>query len=319
MVNLIPESEHEDMLLALVEEIIDMINEESPDPIKLEEKEELLLRSRIADFDWLFNIAEVYFNNNNYERAIDFFENGIAQAEKSYILPRYYNILGVCYHRKENFEDAIRVFELAVRASNNDKDTYTYLCNAGHGYLLLSFRLKDEEESINKLKKGIECLSQAIELAITGSFKVTLRSYNYRGRCYVALSDIEKDQNKKNQLLKHALEDFNQVIILDSKDKNNYWNRSRVYDRLSQEKECIEDLIQAEYLEHNDKYIKNLSILFEKNLDLISEAMEFYHKLALQIEGPSQLVELINKYHAKIEISKQIEAAAGKAPDENEK
>ncbi|MEC0235704.1 tetratricopeptide repeat protein [Paenibacillus kribbensis] len=320
MVDLIPESEHEDMLLALVEEIIDMINEEAPDSNKLKEKEDLLLQSKIVDFDWLFNIAEVYSDNENYERAIQFFEYGIKQADKSYILPRYYNLLGNCYHYKGDYKKAIQVYELAIKASDNDKRTHVYMGNTGSSYFSLALQLKDAKEKFeNKFNKAIEWLSQAIELSTTLSFKPSVRNYNYRGRCYTELSDIEKNPNKKNQLLKYAIEDYSQAITIDPKNKIYYWNRYCVYNRLSQEKECIEDLIQAEYLEHKDSYISELSSLLEKkHPDFITESVEFYNNLSRQKEGPPQLVELIAEYQAKVEISKQAEAAAGKAPDLDE-
>ncbi|WP_431090670.1 tetratricopeptide repeat protein [Paenibacillus sp. 8b26] len=320
MVDLIPESEHEDMLLALAEEIIDMINEEAPDSNKLKEKEDLLLQSKIVDFDWLFNIAEVYSDNENYERAIHFFEYGIKQAKESYILPRYYNLLGNCYHNKKNYEDATRVYGLAIEASDNDKSIHVYMSNTGHSYFLLALQLKDAKEKFeNELNKAIEWLSQAIELSTTSSFKPSVRNYNYRGRCYTQLSDIEKNSNKKNQLLKHAIEDYSKSIAIDPKNSIYYWNRYCVYNRLSQVKECIEDLIQAEYLEHKDSYIDELSsLLKKKHPDLITESVEFYNNLSRQKEGPPQLIELIAKYQAKAEISKQAEAAAGKAPDLDE-
>ncbi|MFL0376761.1 diadenylate cyclase [Paenibacillus amylolyticus] len=318
MVNLIPESEHEDMLLALVEEIIDMINEEAPDSNMLKEKEELLLRSKIVDFDWLFNIAEVYYDNDNYERAIDFFEYGIKQAEKSYILPKYLNILGLIHHSRENYHESTRMFKLAVGASDNDQSRDTFMGNVGHSYFLLALQLKsDDEKSIN-LNKGIEWFSKAIELTKSGSFKPSVRNHNLKGRCYFTLSELEKDTNKKIQLLKNALEDFSQAIIINPKGAIYYWNRYCVYNRLSRKKECIEDLIQAEYLKHDDKYINNLSSQLKENLDLITESIDFYNKLAFQKEGPPQLVKLIDEFQVKSEISKQAEAAAGKAADLDE-
>ncbi|MNI53648.1 hypothetical protein D3C73_1084960 [compost metagenome] len=173
----------------------------------------------------------------------------------------------------------------------------------------------DEGKSISKLNKGIEWLSQAIELTTTSSIKPSARNFNLRGRCYTVLSDIEKDSNKRNQLLKYALEDFSQAITKNPKNRDYYWNRYCIYNRLSQVKECIEELIQAEYLEHDNKYIDKLSSLLKKSTDLITGSIEFYSKLASQKEGPPQLVELIAQYQAKSEIRKQAEAAAGKAPD----
>jgi tetratricopeptide (TPR) repeat protein len=320
IVDLIPESEHEDMLLASAEEIIDMINEEAPDSNKLKEKEDLLLQSKIVDFDWLFNIAKVYYDNKNYKRAIDFFEYGIIRAERSFILPRYYNLLGNSYHFEENYWKATDMYNLAIVDSDNDINKHVFMGNIGYSYFLLAFKLQNYNEKFeNEFNKAIEWLSQAIELSTTRSLKPLVTNYGNRGRSYLELSDIEKNPNRKNQLLKHAIEDYSHAIALNPDSGNYYWGRYCVYDRLNQVKESIEDLIQAEYIKHDDKYINRLSnLLKKKHPNIITDSIEFYNNLARQKEGPPQLAELIAKYQAKAEISKQAEAAVSKAPDLDE-
>ncbi|MBV6715928.1 hypothetical protein [Paenibacillus chitinolyticus] len=99
------------------------------------------------------------------------------------------------------------------------------------------------------------------------------------------------------------------------KENAYYLNRFCSYDSLGQSKESVEDLIHAECLKHDDKYLENLSILFKKRPELISASFELYKKLCGQNEGPSQLVELLSTYLAKSEASKVTEVAAGKASD----
>ncbi|MEC0226729.1 tetratricopeptide repeat protein [Paenibacillus alba] len=322
MVDLIPESEHEDMLLALADDIIDMINEEAPDAVKLMEMENILLNSKIVDCDWLFNIGDVYYGNKNFERAIDFFEYGIERAEKSYILPQYYNQLGNCYHNnKEHYENAIKMYERAIEGEDSDRSKQHYLGNIGNSYLMLALNLKKNSKEFEKeLIDAIDWLSQGIALEKTRVLKPLKRNYSTRGRCYVELSDIEKsrDKDKKNLLLNQSIEDYSQAIMIDPNNASYYWSRFCSYDRLSQVKESIENLIQAEYITHNDTYIDNLSQLLKKQPDLITESVEYYKKIAGQKEGPPVLVELLTQYMAKAEANKQAEAAAGKAPDIDE-
>lgn len=64
--------------------------------------------------------------------------------------------------------------------------------------------------------------------------------------------------------------------MIDPKNERYYWNRYCVYNRLSQVRESIEELIQAEYFKHDDSYIENLSNMLKKNIDLITESVEFY-------------------------------------------
>lgn len=316
MVDLIPELEDEDMLLAVAEEIIDMINEENPDADKLKEKEDILLESQIVDSDWLFNIAEVYDDNSNIERAIDFYECGLERSEKSYIPTKYYNLLGNCYHFQENYEDAINMYEYAIKGSDNERSKVVYLGNGGQSCLGLALQLKD---NVEKFKEAIDWLSQSIELAGAHSITPLARNYNARGRCYFSLSILVKSREKNLQFLEAAIEDFSQAIRIEPEADIYYWNRSLSYYQLGQPKSSIEDLIQAEYIKHDDKYINKLTSLFEEHLALVSESFEFYEKLVGQKKASPQLEELLSVHIAKNEVSKQDEVAADKADgiDEN--
>lgn len=312
MVDLIPELEHEDMLLAVAEEIIDMINEENPDADKLKEKEDILLQSKIVDCDWLFNIAEVYNDNGNVERAVDFYEYGFERAEKSFIPTKYYNLLGNCYHYQESYKAAIDMYELAIKGSENERSKLVYLRNAGRNCFLLAQKMKDNAE---KFKEAIDWLSQSLELSRTLSIKPLARDYNSRGTCYWHLSDLEKNQVKKTLFLEASIEDYSRAITIKPEENVYYWNRSLSYSQLGQPKSSIEDLIQAEYIKDEDKYINKLTRLFNKHLSLVRESFEFYEKLVGQKKGSPQLVELFTMQIAKAEVSSQDEVAADKADD----
>lgn len=308
MVDLIPESEHEDMLLTIAEEIIDMIFEETSDIDKLKEKEDILLHSEIVDCDWLFNIAEVYFNYENYNRAVDFFEYGKERAEKSYIHPMYYNMLGNCYHEMENYEEAIKMYEISIKNEDNIGIKCTYINNISGSYRL---KAKSTNQPEGEFEKAIEWLTQGLELTKNSSMEL----YNMRGICHYESSHEKKGQ-KKAVLLKRAIEDLSRAIEIQPKHSY-YWNRFCTYDSLGQSKESVEDLINAEYLRHDDKCIENLSSIFKKKPELVAIAFKLYKDLCTQNEGPSQLAELLNTYLAKSEVSKVTEAAAGRESDED--
>lgn len=325
MVDLIPELEHEDMLLDIAEEIIDMINEEDADSDKLKEKEDLLLQSKIVDSDWLFNIAKIYFENSNADRAINFLEYGLKRAEKNYIPAMYYNLLGTCYRTIKRYEDAINMYDLAINNPENNKLKSIYLSNIGFSYYHLAQTLQDTEVKTEKFEEAINWLSQSIELMKTYSTKQFVRNYNIRnyskrnyntrGICYTELNYLEKSKEKKIQYLEDSIEDFSQVIKLEPVTDVLYWNRSLSYIQLGQIKGSIDDLIQAEYIKHDDKYINKLTQLFDDHHGLVTESIEFYQKLKGQTEKSTQLSELISSYIAKIEVSKSNEAAADKAND----
>lgn len=318
MVDLIPELEHEDMLLDIAEEIIDMINEKDADSNKLKEKEDLLLQSKIVDSDWLFNIAKIYFENSSKDRAINFFEYGLERAEKSYIPAINYNHVGNCYLSIKRYNDAIKMYNLAINNPENDNYKSVYLSNNGLSYFHLASTSQDNKVKAEKYKEAINWLSQSNELLNATLNKVYARNYNFRGRCYLNLSYLEKRKEKRRQYLEASIEDFNQIIKLEPEDTNNYWFRSLSYSQLGQMKASIEDLIKAEYIKHDDKYIKKLTELFEDHHDLVIESYEYYQKLKGNTENSLQLNDLLSNYFAKIEGSKPDEVAADNAHDIDE-
>lgn len=318
MVDLIPELEHEGMLLDIAEEIIDMINEKDADSDKLKEKEDLLLQSKIVDSDWLFNIAQVYNKNTNIDKAITFLEYGLKQAEKSYIPAMYYNLLGNCYRNNKRYNDAIKMYDLAINNPENYDFKSVYLANIGYSYFLLAKTDQDTDLKAEKFEEAINWLSQSIELMKAQSIKQFVRNYNTRGRCYLQLNYLVKSEEKKNQYLESSIEDFSQAIKLEPEDNAYYWNRSLSYSQLGQIKSSIEDLIQAEYIKHSDNYITNLTQLFDEHLELVTESLKFYQKLSDHTEKSTQLNNLFSSYVAKIEVSKSDEAAADIALDIDE-
>lgn len=314
MVDLIPELEHEDMLLDIAEEIIDLINEEDADPDKLKEKEDLLLQSKIVDSDWLFNIAKIHIENSNTDRAIDFLEYGRKRAEKSYIPAMYYNWLGNCYRLKKRYEDAIEMYGLAINNTEDNNLKGVCLANIGYSYFLLAEISHDTVKAEN-CEKAINRLSQSIELINAYSKQPIVRNYNFRGRSYLKLNYLEKSKEKKNLYLEAAIKDFSQAIKLEPNESAYYWNRSLSYIQLGQIKASIEDLIKAEYIEHDDRFINKLTKLFEDHHELVSESLEFYQKLKGETEKSSQLSDLLSSYMEIIEKSELDEVAADKAHD----
>jgi|GEM_PF-1653367 len=296
-VNLIPESENEDMLLVLAEEIIDLINEENTDEEKLKEKEQLLLESNLVDFDWLFNIAQVYYNNNNFARAIDFFERGIKRADKGFINSKYYNQLGISYYKTDNFFEAVQMFELAYKTSHTKEYTQIYIRNIVRGNIeiVANSLIKDEHEQISILNRGIELLKDVIE----SSKSDLITNYDLRGNCYYYLGKMDVDN--RHYLLSCAIQDYTKCIELEPKETQYYWNRFAAYNLLKQLKESIENLIHAEYIKHEDRFINKLSEIINADPAQITHTLNYYDQLVKhnKSEGPAQLVRLIESYNSK--------------------
>lgn len=318
MVDLIPELEHEDMLLDIAEEIIDMINEENADSDKLKEKEDLLLQSKIVDSDWLFKIAKIYYENSKFSSAINFLKYGLKRAEKGYIPATYYNLIGNCYRSIECYKDAIKMYALAINNPENNDYKSAYLANVGHCYFLLANTSQDTKVKAEGYEEAINWLTQSIELMKARSINHLHKFYNTRGLCYLRLTYLEKTKEKKTLYLEASIEDFSQAIKLQPKANVYYGNRSISFRLLGNIKASIEDLIQAEFIKHSDAYINKLNQLFEDHHELVTESLEFYQKLSGYTEKSHQLSDLLTSYIAKIEVSISDEVAADKTNDIDE-
>lgn len=312
-VDLIPELENEEMLLGLSEEIIDLINEKSSEQNKLDrlfEKEEVLLCSPIVDSDWLFKIGEAHYENKSWVSAISFFERGKALAEESYIPPLYLNLLGICYACIEKYTDAKNSFELAIKSESDFVKKIVYTGNIGINFVYHGFKL---EKSKLEFIKAIEYLTKSIELGSNLEDPRKQIYLSHRGRSYLELANLEADPSEKNGLLIKSTEDYKEAINLNDKDNTYYWFRHKAYKGLNQISKCIKDLIQAEYIKHNDNYIKTLNDLLDSDINHVTETVDFYKKLVSQnnrSEGTTQLNELMSELEIRLELGKATEEAA---------
>ncbi|MGW8958679.1 tetratricopeptide repeat protein [Paenibacillus sp. NPDC055715] len=302
MVDLIPESEDEEKILALAEEIIDSINEENHDSDKLQEKEETLLQSKIVDCDWLFKVGKVYYLKKNYVKAISFFEYGMERAEKSYIQPEYFDTLGRCYSFTKDYELAIKMYKFCVAKTDNYKSKHVYLRSLGHAFLDYSHKFKkDKQKRHSLLNNAIGFLTEGIELAKMHSIKSSAVHYNIRAICYYNLGD-----------LKEAIREFTLALNEEPNNSEILWNRYLVKKEMGDIKGSIQDIMEAEFKKHDEKYITQLSSVLDENPHLNEDVITFYNKLATQETEPSELVELLEKYKKQIELSSLAEGAAVK-------
>ncbi|KAF6579629.1 tetratricopeptide repeat protein [Paenibacillus sp. EKM211P] len=302
MVDLIPESEDEGKLLVLTEEIIDSINEENLDTEKLKEKEEVLLQSKIIDCDWLFKVGEAYQLKKKYAKAISFFEYGMERAERSYFQPEYFNVLGNCYWHTKDYESAIKMYGFAITKTDDLKRKHVYLINIGNAYLELSHEFKkDEQKHHSLLNKAIDYLTEGIELAKTHPVQSSAMHYNRRAICYYHLGDLTK-----------AIDGFTMALAEEPNKAVFLWNRYLVKKVSGDIIGSLEDIIEAEFNEHNKDYITQLNNLLDKNRHLIKEANTFYNRLAGQETESSELEILIEKYNKAVELSSLTEDAAVK-------
>ncbi|WP_294393330.1 tetratricopeptide repeat protein [uncultured Clostridium sp.] len=114
-----------------------------------------------------FNEGNKFYNNKNYEKAIDYYTKAIVQNIN--VACSYYNI-GVCYIKLKNFDEAISMLKKAISLQKESK----YYFNLGYCYSMKNcldkaLRLFNLAWSIDP--DDIEC-EKAVNLIISKLQKV---------------------------------------------------------------------------------------------------------------------------------------------------
>lgn len=289
-VNLIPELENEDMLLSTAEELIDLINDSKSanDLSKQKDLEEKLLNSRIIDYDWLLNIANKFYEKDELDKAILFYNNGFERTKESYYFPIEYHRLGICYYRKKKYMDAIKAYEISIRNTQSIRLKEIDLYNIGISHLSCVQNIKDDKEvskedsmknekkKYNHLQKAIEYLSQGIESHINRKSDNALNDfYKSRSDGYFALSNIEKRVDEKTSYIKKSINDINEAIKIAPQKDLYFYKRAMMYQSLGQFELSIDDLISAIQIKNdNDLYYRKLEKLLDRNPQQASKFIE---------------------------------------------
>ncbi len=123
--------------------------------------------------DQISNLARVYFNLKDFQRAYDLFQDSLARfnkiGDKNQIAIQINNI-AIVYASMLNFEKAIELFEKALKirtAIGNYAGMANIQENLAHIY---QFSLNNRDEAINWYQKSIESL-EVIRHQIAGTYK----------------------------------------------------------------------------------------------------------------------------------------------------
>ncbi|QWU17676.1 Tetratricopeptide repeat-containing protein [Paenibacillus sophorae] len=323
MVDLLPEIENEEQLLAISYEIINLIKENA-DTGLLEEKENILLNSAIADSEWLFQIGKAYRNSKKYERALVFLEQALKQAKDEFISSYHYNLVGLCYYlvQKDNtyLEKALQLSEKALHNPDSEDRLHTYYGNVGIACgTLAAHYSKEKQKDRNKIvplyNKAVHALTEAVEIRKRKSIKIEDYFYVNRAICYRELGKMEDDKSNQAALFHKALEDFSFANSINP-DRENYWNQALIHIVLGEHKEAASCLIHAIAIQTDPKYWDKLHALFEKEPALVMDAAALYKKLTGQEELPQELKQPYETYLNHLEMTER-ESAAGKQLDQN--
>jgi tetratricopeptide (TPR) repeat protein len=156
--------------------------------------------------------GNLYVEQDEYDKAIQDHYQAILLDPK-YALANISR--GSSYGRMKNYR-AVEDFNSAIRLSPYDPRPYI---ERGNAYL-----------DGGKLEEGIQDLSQGIRL----NYWQDLALYERRAGAYAKKGEYEK-----------AIDDYNQIILIDPKNSNAYFNRSAVYHQKGDSNRAIEDWLKG--------------------------------------------------------------------------
>ncbi|WP_405109213.1 diadenylate cyclase [Paenibacillus sp. FSL K6-1217] len=321
MVNLIPENENEDLLLATAEEMIDLINVDPPDLNKLEAKGKLLLESSIVDSEWLFKVGRACWDKKMYDRAIQFVSHAETQAKSEFITASQYNLIGNCFHNKavsqkvepydeqdiiKLYEKAIAMYEKAIENSLSSENwNHIYNSNLGNSCSYLFPILKKDNNSLTYfhaiLDKAIHSLSEAIEERKRRSLKNNKKLYFKRAYCLQGQAETEENEANKEVLYRKSMDDYNLSLELEPKDTDSLWNKSLIHEYFNELNDAVECLARALVNKNEEKFMKKLVKFINKQPDLILVARAAYTAQTGSASLPPELDELYEAYLGKLE------------------
>ena len=164
----------------------------------------------------LNNIAVIFTNSKDYQKAISSYEKAI-EIDPTYAAAN--NNLGNTYKKLGEYQKALSCFEKAIKANPNYIDAYN---NQGNTY-----------KELGEYQKALSCYDKAIEL----NPNYTDAYYN-QGNTYKKLGENQK-----------AKEYYDKVIKLNPNYIDAYFNQGNTYNELGEyqkAKECYEKVIELD-------------------------------------------------------------------------
>ncbi|AXN38150.1 tetratricopeptide repeat protein [Peribacillus butanolivorans] len=250
MVNLIPETVNEEKIYALFQQLIDLIKEdnEKAGP-ELNKIEGILMNNDNIDYHLFFKVAEIYRGKDSYEKAIEYYEKGLAVAGRNTIFVKNYRYLANLYfdyaretktQKNHYYEKARKIFDkYIVKANENELNLHDYN-NSAIVYKVLS----DFEESKNSkqtlYQKALHDYSKAIEVSKPNAILFSNRS----------------NLLKEMRMIKESLEDLIEAEFISSSEK--YING--IMNLIKSNAELIDYCIQI-ILEKSDNKLKGDNLI----------------------------------------------------------
>lgn len=210
----------------------------------------------------VFNSGFAYFQNGNYYKAIELFDQAIA------LFPKYsdaYNFRGSSYAKIELFANAIRDYDKAIEFGSKNLDE-TYLTRgAAH------FELKEYDKAISDLSQAIKLSPNYVDAYITRVFV-----FADMGKYEAAIADLNKVSTIRNSV--------DDIFIRDAIRKKHLRSLA------TPDEPWNEATISSSKISLSEKII--LSLIGKDNADGIADALKYYeaNTVDLNSDGVNEIV-----------------------------
>ncbi|MFI8708991.1 tetratricopeptide repeat protein [Bacillus sp. NPDC077411] len=256
MVNLIPETDNEEKIYELFQQLIDLINEDNENAgPEINRIEETLMSNENIDYHLFFKVAEIYRGKDCYEKAIEYYEKGLAVAGRNIILVK----------------------------------NYRYLAN-----LYFAYARKSETQKKHYYEKAREFYDKYIVKA--NENELNPHDYNQSGITYKVLGEFEKSEKLKQIFYQKAFHDYSKAIEILKSSAIIFSNRSNVAKKMGMIKESLEDLIEAEFISSNEEYINGIMDLIESDIKWIDYCIQIILEKNYNKSKGENLIKKLEEY-----------------------
>ncbi|ODP29682.1 hypothetical protein PTI45_00836 [Paenibacillus nuruki] len=311
MIDVLPEFEDEDKLLEITEEIIDLIKEGKENNEEMTEKELKLLGSSLVDNEWLFKIAQTYYDLNNYKKANKYYTRAIELGEKVFIDADYYFNASINAYLLAYTEESSDIyiystklaFEFITKLNEEENKCYGYyilaLCYIEITKLKMKNRNK-QEELVNDLKQTLFFAEKVLENPKKINNENSSAVYKKIGDIYYKLINIEKLEDE--YFLTEALKCYSISIQL-YENYFNYYAQGLTYKKLKNIKKALKSFITSAFFKESEEHFKaildEVDLILKKNNKVIKAARSFYDECANSKFKIQKLDTLILDYENK--------------------
>lgn len=203
-------------------------------------------------FEEYYKIGEEYYDNGEYENALDHFKKCIS-------IDNYYNCLnyiGLCYIRLKKYSVATKVFKKIIE---NCPDSVVPIINLGRVYLYKGV-----------LPKALEMFNKAIEVNpldddayfYLGVYNDKIMNFQESIKCYKKSLSINTEQSEahlnlgicyyKSNLYTEALDEFDLAYKYDNECLEAKENKAMIYLDLKNYTNAINEFLFLNTVNHDD-------------------------------------------------------------------